>query len=155
MHNISLITTLAAGFGLALVFGNMAAGGRLGSLPPRPLVAVSRVVGALALGAAMLLPLPAWAVIGLHALFAGISGLSMVATTLLLTAESPAGRATTLTLNGSAMSLGLGLGGALGGLLLVFGDYPALGFGALAIGLASAALTWWSRPHAVPAPAAD
>ena len=138
--------------GLALFLGSLAGGGRLGGVPLRPLVACLRVVGALALGAAMLLPLPAGLVISMHALFAGLNGMSLVATTLLLTAESPANRATTLTLNGSANSLGAALGGALGGGLLAIGDYPALGLGALALGLASAALVWWSRARPLPLP---
>ena len=109
-----------------------------------------RACGAVLLGAALLLPLPAWSVITLQALNAGLMSVTIVATTLLLTAESPAGRGTTLTLNGSANSLGIALGGALGGLLLVLGDYPALGLGALVLGSTSAALAWWSRSRSIP-----
>ena len=131
--------------GIAVVLGSLAAGGRLGGVPLRPLVAGGWGIGAVLLGTALLLPLPAWAVIGLTTLTWGLGGVAIVATPLLLTAESPVGRATTLTLNNSASSLGIALGGALGGLLIVVGDYPALGLGTLVLGTASAALTGWSR----------
>ena len=136
--------------GVALFLGSLAAGGRLGGAPLRPLVAGARASCAALLGAAFVLPLPVGLVILLLTLNAGITSVALVATTLLLTAESPAGRATTLTLNGSANSLGIALGGALGGLLLALGDYPALGLGALALGAASAALTWWWRTPTLP-----
>ncbi len=131
--------------GIALVFGSLVAGGRLGGAALRPLVAGGRSACAALLAVTMLLPLPAGPVIALLTLNAGLMSVTMVATILLLTAESPANRATTLALNGSANSLGIALGGALGGLLLAFGDYPALGVGALALGGAGAALAWWSR----------
>ena len=138
--------------GVALVAGSLIAGGRIGAAPLRPLVAGGRIACAVLLGAALLLPLSAGLVIALHTLNAGLMSVTMVATILLLTAESPAGRATTLTLNGSANSLGIALGGALGGLLLALGDYPTLGLGALALGGAGAALAWWSRARPLPAP---
>jgi predicted MFS family arabinose efflux permease len=136
--------------GIALVVGSLAAGGRLGGVPLRPLIAGARALAALLLGGALALPLPVGLVVTLLALNAGLMGVTLVATTLLLTGESPAGRATTLTLNGSGNSLGIALGGALGGLLLALGDYPALGLGALALAGSSAALAWWSRDRPLP-----
>jgi predicted MFS family arabinose efflux permease len=82
-------------------------------------------------------------------------GVGNVALALLLTRESPAGEATTLTLSQAATSLGSALGGSAGGLLLVAGGYGALGVGATALCVAAAVLAWWSRPTQghVPAPA--
>lgn len=140
--------------GIALVVGSLAAGGRLGGVPLRPLVIGGRAASALALGGALALPLPVGLVVALIALNAALGGVTLVATTLLLTAESPAGRATTLTLNGAGNSLGIALGGALGGALLTLGDYPALGLGAAAFAGASAALAWWTSASRLPTPVA-
>jgi MFS transporter, DHA1 family, inner membrane transport protein len=142
--------------GVALFVGGLAAGGRLGGTPLRPMLVGARAIAGILLGSALILPLPPAPVLALMTLNALLMGTSFVANTLLLTAESPAGRATTLTASGSASSLGIALGGALGGALLALGDYPALGLGAFAFATSSAALVWWSRPRtlaaAVPAP---
>jgi cation:H+ antiporter len=60
----------------------------------------------------------------------------MVSTIVLLVGQSPAGRATTLTLYGTAMNLGVALGVALGGLALARAGYVALGLYTLALPLA-------------------
>jgi predicted MFS family arabinose efflux permease len=78
-------------------------------------------------------------------------GVSVVLGADLLAAETPAARATTQTLNGSALSLGLALGAALGGLALSLGGYPAIGLCALGFTLAAAWLVAWSRPSEMPA----
>jgi predicted MFS family arabinose efflux permease len=75
-------------------------------------------------------------------------GLLMVSTVVLLVGQSAAGRATTLTLYGSAMSFGMALGAALGGLALAGADYFALGMCTLALPLASAILVWFRRSDA-------
>jgi predicted MFS family arabinose efflux permease len=77
----------------------------------------------------------------------------LVATSTLLTEETPAGRATTMVLNRSAISLGTALGSAVGGLLLAVSGYGALGLSALAWCCAGAGLTWWSGAPAPPQPA--
>jgi hypothetical protein len=75
-----------------------------------------------------------------------------VLTALLRADESPVGRATTLTSNNSALSLGQGLGRALGGLALVLGGWAAVGLRSFTLMLAAAGLVWRSRPpHPVPA----
>jgi predicted MFS family arabinose efflux permease len=81
-------------------------------------------------------------------------GVSGVATVVLLTRESPAGRATTLTLNVAAMSLG----SALGGLLLAVTGFWLIGFGAFLPGFLSAMLVWWYQDRsnvALPSPAPE
>jgi predicted MFS family arabinose efflux permease len=74
-------------------------------------------------------------------------------TAVLLAAESPDGRVTTMILNNAALSLGMACGGALGGLALALGDYPIVGLVSLIWLLIAAALVWWSRPRGVPSPA--
>ena len=73
--------------------------------------------------------------------FAGAFG--WVAVTALLTADSPAGAGTTMTLHGSLFNLGAAAGGAIGGLLLAFAGYGALAIGLPIFGLGSALLAWW------------
>jgi MFS transporter, DHA1 family, inner membrane transport protein len=72
------------------------------------------------------------------------NGASNVATVVLLTHAAPTARATTLTVNGSAMSLGSALGGALGGLLLATGGYGLVGIGTLVLGISSAVIVAWA-----------
>ena len=73
--------------------------------------------------------------------FAGSFG--WVAVAILLTAGSPAGAGTTLTLHGSLFNLGAAAGGAFGGLLLALSGYSALAVGLPIFGLGSALLAWW------------
>ena len=78
-----------------------------------------------------------------------LNGMYGVPSLMVLNAESPAGRATTMTLNSSAMYLGTALGGMVGGMTLTLGGYAALGFVAPIFPLAAAAVIWLSRPRAV------
>lgn len=63
---------------------------------------------------------------GLFGLLGLGDGVYLVSVVLALTGETPAGRALTMVLNGSAVALGNGLGSAIGGLLLALGGYPLL-----------------------------
>jgi predicted MFS family arabinose efflux permease len=72
-------------------------------------------------------------------------GMIMVSTVVLLVDQSPAGRATTLTLYGAAMNLGVALGAAMGGLALARVGYVALGLVTMALPLVSAVLVWCCR----------
>lgn len=94
---------------------------------------------------------------GVEQVLAGLVALAMVATgaytignAMVLTAETPAGRATTMTLNSSALSLGVALGGAFGGLALVVGGYQALGVCAPICSAAAAAIIWSARTRDLP-----
>lgn len=143
------------GVGVAVLAGSLLAGGRLGGRSPRPLLFGMRLLSGLLVAAAFLLPLPAWPAMALIITGMAANGVGTVLITLILSAEAPGGRATTLTLNGSLYSAGIALGSSLGGLLLVVGDYRALGAGILALLIGAAGLIWWSRPEPVivPAPA--
>lgn len=142
------------GSGLAVIAGNLISGTRLGQYP-RQLLIASRLLAGTLLACALLLPVSGLTAAVLAVLAMVPHGLFSVTNALLLTSESPAGRATTMTMNSSGMSLGFALGGALGGLALALGGYPALGYWGPAFLVGAATLVWWFRPRALvqPAPA--
>jgi predicted MFS family arabinose efflux permease len=129
---------------LGVMLGSLTTGGRLGRLPLRPLLLGSRLAMGMLMGATMALPVVAPTSVGLMTLSAIMLGVGIVATAILLTGETPTGRATTMAFNQSANSLGQALGSALGGLLLAVSGFEALGVSALLWCIASAGLIWWS-----------
>jgi MFS transporter, DHA1 family, inner membrane transport protein len=129
--------SLAAGLGV--LAGQTVAGGWFGGRPRLLFIAGCAGSGSL-IGLSLILPLSAVAAITLMAAGWLMHGMVMVSTVVLLVGRSPAGRAMTLTLNGSAMSLGMALGAGLGGLVLAGAGYLALGVCTLALPLASVAL---------------
>jgi predicted MFS family arabinose efflux permease len=80
-----------------------------------------------------------------------LHGMYGVPNLMVLNAESPAGRATTMTLNNSAIALGTALGGVFGGLAISVGGYQALGYCAPIFPILGSAIIWLSRPREVPA----
>lgn len=107
--------------------GSMATGGPLGRIPLRVLAIAAPLVIAVSLGPVVMLPSAlAVVVVMLVVGFVG-NGVSIVAHNTLLVSGSPAGRATTTSLNQTCMSLGGAVGGSVGGLLLATGGFPALG----------------------------
>jgi predicted MFS family arabinose efflux permease len=130
--------------------GSVLSGGPLRLVPPRTLLVAGNVAMALLMGlafSALLGPLGTVAMLPLAG-FAGAFG--WVAVAALLTADSPAGAGTTLTLHGSLFNLGAAVGGAIGGLLLALAGYGALAIGLPIFGLASALLAWWPGRRALP-----
>lgn len=139
--------------GLGVMAGTMLSGTRL-SAHPRPVMIVSRVAGGLVLACATLLPLSGPGVVVTVGLAMVLQGMYGVPNLLVLDAETSVGRATTMTLNNSAMSLATALGGMVGGVALTLGGYQALGLCAPIFPLFGAGLLWWSRPPATaPLPA--
>ncbi len=130
--------------GLGVMVGQLLAGGRIGK-HPRRLVIWSRIVSGVFMGSTLFLPIPALATVAVATVGLIANGASNVATVVLLTHTAPTARATTLTVNGSAMSLGSALGGALGGVLLATGGYALLGAGTLILGVSSAVVVAWSK----------
>jgi MFS transporter, DHA1 family, inner membrane transport protein len=126
--------------GAMLVVGSLAAGGRIGALPLRPLLAVVRILSGLAVAVMFILPVSVLASLLMLLVQGFTTGVGAVAVALLLTRESPAGRATTLTLNVAAISLGTAAGSALGGALLAVGGFWLLGTASLMFGCLSAVL---------------
>jgi predicted MFS family arabinose efflux permease len=135
--------------GGGVMVGTMISSKRIG-VSPRVLMIVSRVTAGLLVSCAMILPLPGLAVMGVMSLAMVMHGLYGVPNLLVLSAETPVGRATTLTLNASAISLATALGGVIGGIALSLGGYQALGFCAPIFPLVGSAIIWWSRPRTAP-----
>jgi predicted MFS family arabinose efflux permease len=123
--------SLAAGLGVLV--GQTAAGG-CGSRPGLLFTVGCTGSGSL-VGLSLMLSLPAPAAMALMAAGWLMHGLVMVSTVVLLVVHSPAGRATTLTLYGSAMSFGMALGAGLGGIALAGAGYFALGVCTVALPL--------------------
>ena len=142
--------------GLGFLAGSVLAGGGVGQLPPRALLIGTALVQGAAMAGPILLALPIPAVFALTGLGAAMMGSANVTVTLLLARESPAGRATTMTVNQAAFSVGSAAGSALGGLLLALSGYRAIAASVPAFCLVAAALVWLCRPRTgrIPAPAA-
>jgi predicted MFS family arabinose efflux permease len=125
--------------GLGNFAGSVATGGPLGRIGLRVLAVAAPLVIAVSLAAVVMAPLGMVAVLVLLAVgFVG-NGVSIVAHNTLMVGGSPAGRATTTSLNQTCMSLGGAVGGSVGGLLLATGGFPALGALTLVCNLAAAA----------------
>lgn len=124
--------------GCGIFAGSLMAGGRMGGIPLWTVViGTSPLLGLLRASAVGLLPGPAITagILAVAALGTGILG---VAGTALLLEESPAGRATTTTVNTAAASAGRALGASAGGLMLAAGGYSALAICPPVLGLAAA-----------------
>lgn len=132
--------------GVAITIGTLIGVTRL-IRRPRAVIVVGRLIPCVCFAFAMYLPMPAFLLVSLVTLGMVAEGSQAVANALLLTAETPGGRATTLTLNSSALSLGNALGGALGGAALSLAGYEAVWVWAPTFILASAVAIWWSSPR--------
>jgi DHA1 family inner membrane transport protein len=137
--------------GLGLIAGNLLAARRLSGVPLRPLLAVTLLARGLLFAAVVLAPVGPIATVALFTAVGFADGFTFVVTPTLLSRESPAGRGTTMALNGTAHSFGTALGGALGGLGLALGGYAYLGFLSITFGTAAALLTSWSGRSSPPA----
>jgi predicted MFS family arabinose efflux permease len=133
--------------GVAVLLGTLLAGGRVGRQPRRLLIA-GRAGCGLLLGAALLLSVPVLIAVAALAAALLLHAASGLASVNLLSDEAPTGRATSLALNGSALSLGVALGGALGGVGLELGGYSMLGLLGMMLGLSAAGVVWCFRPSA-------
>jgi DHA1 family inner membrane transport protein len=125
--------------GVGNFIGSMATGGPLGRFR-LPVLAISTpiVIGA-CLGGLAIVPVSLPVVVALLVVgFIG-NGVGIVSQNTWLVDSSPAGRATTTSLNQTCMSLGGAVGSSVGGLLLAMGGFPALGVWVLACNLAGAA----------------
>lgn len=136
---IGLVYMLA---GIGYLLGSLAVSGPLRHVPFRTLLVAGNIVMAVLMGlafSAVLGPLGSVVMLTLAG-FAGSCG--WVAVAGLLTAGSPAGAGTTMTLHGSLFNIGAAGGGIIGGLLIAAAGYEALALGVPLFGLASAALAW-------------
>jgi predicted MFS family arabinose efflux permease len=149
VHGLS-VAQAGAGYlagGLGLLLGNVAASGPLGRRPLRPVLVGLRLAQAPLLAGALLPGLGVGPSIGLVFLAGCLHGAGTALGMTLIVAESPAGRATTVALNQSALTLGVALASATGGLLLALGGYPLVGPGLLLPNGLAALCLWGSRPR--------
>ena len=137
--HVGLVYALAGG---AYTAGSITAGSLLGGLSPRLVVALSSVIGGVLVVPMFLVPVP-WVVIPLLLAVSAAAAICSVSVVALLADESPAGAGTTMVLNGSVLNLGTAGGAVLGGALIAFGGYEALGIGLPLFALVAAALAWW------------
>ncbi len=128
--------------GGAYFLASLAAGGPLARLPARPLLAGGNAIMALLIGLVFSSTLGVPGTVAILAIARAAGAIGWVGLAALLTAESPAGMGTTMTLNSALFDLGAAGGGAAGGLLLATGGYGALALGLPAFGLVSALLAW-------------
>ena len=144
-QHVGLVYALA---GAAYTAGSIAAGSHLGGASPRLVVAVSSVIGGVLVAPMFLFPVP-WVVLPLLLVTSVAAAVCSVSVVALLADESPAGAGTTMVLNGSVLNLGTAGGAILGGALIAFGGYAALGIGLPLFALVAAALAWWPGSHQV------
>jgi predicted MFS family arabinose efflux permease len=138
-RQIGLVYALAGG-GCAV--GSFAAGGRLGRITPRTLVAVTIMTVGILIGL-MLLIADVWLALPLLFLISVASAVSAIGIVTLLADETPAGSGTAMVLNGSLINFGGAGGAAVGGVLIAAGGYRALGLGLMLLALAASALVCW------------
>ena len=130
--------------GLGFLCGSLTMSGPFGKLSPRTLLVGGRIASGLMMTGIFIVPAPTPVAVLMMALGAWTGALSTIATTLVLANESPAGHAATMTLNGSAWSVGIAIGASLGGIVLALGGWPALGALGLGFFLVAAGLGWLS-----------
>ncbi len=134
--------------GVGLFGGSVLAGGRLGRVPFETLFMTCALAAGVCLGAAFIVPIPAWFAVALMGIGTLLHGVTQVVTSVLLPRGAPAGRAATMTARGAASSLGSATGAALGGLLLEHAGFPAIGTIAVLCCAAAAVLVWCGRAYA-------
>lgn len=152
-HQLSLqeVGLAALVQGLGGLVGSWLMNTPIGRVPPRRLLVVVRLGTGLLIAAPFVLPIPTLAAVACFTLGYVLGGMGTMASTLALTTDVPTARATALTLNGAAWSIGIALGAASGGLALTLGGYIALGLCAVStLALAAGLLVWADRAAAVP-----
>lgn len=154
VHQLSLqeigLTALVQGIGG--LTGSWLMSSRLGRISPRKILMFGRVTTGALIAAPFVFPAPTLVAVALFALGYVVGGMGTIASTLALTHDIPNARATVLTLNGAAWSVGIALGAASGGLALTFGGYGALGICAFST-MAAASLLLTIADRTAPAPA--
>jgi MFS transporter, DHA1 family, inner membrane transport protein len=128
---------VVAAAGAGLFVGSLVASVPLRVLAPRRLLVGSCVIGTSVVSVSMALPVPTAWIFGMIFADFVVNGMGGVAANLLLLDETPAGRATTMSLNGAVVSFSSALGGLVGGLLLAFGGYTAIGLSGPGLGSCS------------------
>ncbi len=124
--------------GPGFMTGSLLVSGPLRHIPQRRTFAVTVVAMGLLIGVVFIAQPPillTWAALLGAAFFGGIAEVTAVT---LMSAETPTAQGTTMALNSTVTRFGTAVGALAGGLLLVLGDYPALGYGFPLVALAAA-----------------
>ena len=143
VHDVGWVYLFGGG---GVMVGTMLSATRIGAAP-RALMIVSRVLSGLLFACAMIPPLPGVAVVAFVSVAMVLMGMYGVPSLMVLNAETPAGRATTMTLNHSAITLGNALGGVVGGIALSLGGYAALGVVSPIFPIVGSIIIWLARPR--------
>jgi predicted MFS family arabinose efflux permease len=156
VHQIGLTYMIG---GLAFFAGIRMAGSRLDDRPLRPVAMVTIFVTGVALGMMLILPVGLVTTVVLMSAAAFALGISNVCVSTIIATESPAGRGTTMSLNTAVLELATAGGGIIGGSILAFGGFVALGVGLTALTLLSAGTLYrgarQSRQPLVPTTSGD
>ena len=134
------------GAGAGYCLGSLAVGGPLARIRAQRLVVLGFLAGS---GLVALAFSGRVGTAGAVVAVAGASlmwGMEGVAMTAWLTAETPSGAGTTMTLSGSLFNLGAAGGGAIGGVLLALSGYEALAVGLPVFALGAALLAGRAAP---------
>jgi predicted MFS family arabinose efflux permease len=140
------------GAGAGYCLGSLVGGGPLARIRPQSLIILGFLAGA------GLVALAFSGRVGTAGAVVAIAGAALmwgaegVAMTAVLTAETPSGAGTTMSLSGSLFNLGGAGGGVIGGLLLAWSGYEALAIGLPLFAAIAAVFSW--RPTSVPTDAA-
>jgi predicted MFS family arabinose efflux permease len=128
--------------GVGYFTGTKLAGMRLGGASLRLLYSGSTFAMGTLVAVALLLPPSGVQIAIALAVASACSGIGWVTLVTMLMDETPAGQASTMSLNSVVFSIGASLGTLAGGGLLAVGDYAALGIGLLLFSTASSLLIW-------------
>ncbi|MCC7367742.1 MAG: MFS transporter [Chloroflexi bacterium] len=152
-HGLSLhqVGLAALAQGVAGLIGSWMMSTPMGRIRPRRILLVNRFLTGLLIAIPFVFPIPTLAA-GICLMLASYgSGMGTIASTLAL-ADAPTSRATVMTLNGAAWSVGIALGAASGGLALTVGGWWLLGVSAFGtLGIAAALLLISDQPSSRPA----
>lgn len=133
----------AAGY----LLGNRLASSRVAEGDPRKVCGIATAVMAVLFALGIVLPVGTMAPVALMTAGAMAGGLGFVMLVTLISTETHAGQATTMSLNAALFSFGTALGTLLGGVFLAVGGYTLLGLGLMIFSILAAALVW--RPIGV------
>jgi predicted MFS family arabinose efflux permease len=113
--------------GIGFLAGSVVAGGRLGQMNHRVLFTIVTLLGALLFGLTYSAPVGPWIAVLLLTGGGFFGAIGWVILNTMLANESKAGSGTTMSLNTAIFNLGSAAGGAVGGAVLAFGTYSAVG----------------------------
>jgi predicted MFS family arabinose efflux permease len=144
---LAIAWVFAAG-GLAFFAGSLLAPRLMQRMPPKAILSGAQLAMALFVGVLFFASNSYAAALAVTALLGLAGGFSFVTYATMLIEQTPAGRATTMSLNGVLVSGAATVGGALGGAVLAVADYAALALVLPVFGFVSATVLYWPERSA-------